>query len=388
MTVVEVTVPAELRWDATAERQFREGLPYHLPGARLASIEARLVRLECGETGAEALTAGAIALLTTISRDLRDATEIVLFERPAPPLSWLADPTEALLREGALRWAGPARFVYAGKFAHLMNRLDHFLGEYASSSGAEPEAYPTTVATRTLMQCGYLRAFPQHALFVAPAALSAESLHAMGVIDFVGKIGEAPARLAEHSQVLAPTVCYPCFESLNGARMAGFRQITAVNVCHRHEILANDKLDRLQTFRMRELIGFGSDVEVLGMLDRGLEWTSTALSRWGVAHRAVTATDAFFAGASGNKQFFQAAFALKRELQIQVGDARWLAVASFNHHQKSLTRAFDIAAVANPLSSGCIGWGYERLLFGMFAHFGVDLARWPAPLLDDLDLPR
>ena len=194
MNLVEVTSPPDLRWDAAAERQFREGLHYHLPGVRLVSIVARQVRLESGDTGADALTARAIALVATLGKDLRDSTETVLFERAATAPPSVEDPTDALLREGALRLAGPGRFAYAGKLAYLMQRLDAFLGDFTASRGAEVETFPTTVATRTLMRSGYLRAFPQHALFVAPAALSAESLHALGAAESVSDIGDARAR--------------------------------------------------------------------------------------------------------------------------------------------------------------------------------------------------
>ncbi len=379
MTRVAVAVPDEIRWDALTMRQFREAAASQLPPARGVRIDGRAIELDVdGDDGAP-IASRALDLAATIARDLRDAGEHLLFEHLPAPLRAREEPTAALLRRGDLLRTGPARFAYGGELAALLEGLDALLRDFASGLGAESRQYPTTVGTGSLIRSGYLKAFPQHALFVAPAGRSADGLHALGALEHAPAGAEATL-LAGHDQILAPTVCYPCLESLQGARFGSARRVTAVNPCHRHEVLAEDKLDRLQTFRMREIVAFGDEADVLAMLDQSLEWTSGRLREWGIAHRAITAMDPFFAGAAGNKQFFQSAFALKRELQIRLDDSRWLAVASFNNHQRSLTRVFDIAGESGPMSSGCVGWGYERLLYGLFAQLGCDTSAWPAPL--------
>jgi seryl-tRNA synthetase len=268
----------------------------------------------------------------------------------------------------------------------LFESLDRLLLGHARELGAEPQVYPVLVEARTLMQSGYLKSFPHHAVFVAPVAQNLKSLQKIGTCSEPGELDEAGREsvFAAHDRVLAPTVCYPCMEALRGTRLISHRSYTAMNPCHRSEALARDALDRLECFRMREVISFGDEAYVARLLETSFDYTRQILVRWGIAHQGVTATDPFFAGAAG-KRFFQATFALKRELRVRTDfDGQWLSIASFNNHQRSLTRSFGIEGPNGPLHSGCVGWGFERLLYGLMCQLGTDCERWPAVVRADL----
>jgi seryl-tRNA synthetase len=220
-------------------------------------------------------------------------------------------------------------------------------------------------------------------MFVAASTEDAAGLKAIAD-SAVGSV-LSPGALGPHDQVLAPTVCYHCFEALGGATLGGDSLYTAMGSCHRFEILAGVSLDRLQTYRMREVIAFGAANQIAGTLDALLEFSESLLGRWNVPYRVATAMDPFFIGALESKAYFQTVFELKRELQLRLDfSGRWLAIASFNNHQQSLTRAFGISSSGEKLESGCAGWGLERFAYTLLAHFGTDLARWPREVLLDL----
>jgi len=387
MTRVLIEIPGELRWDAAAVKEFSENAPYYLADVRLIAIEGRTVTLE-GQSDqvSDNLRRQVESLALTISKNLRDAREQLLFEHLTPP-SAQPDPMPALLASDTVIRTGRARFVFRGEMFQVLEGLDRMLLGHAREVAAEPQSYPATVHARTLMQSGYLKAFPQHAFFVAPAARSATSLHEIGACTETSDLDRARGAplFGSHDQVLAPTVCYHCFEAMQGRELESSRCFTAVNHCHRSEVLAEGALDRLECFRMREVIGFGDEAFVNGLLDACLERTREVLTRWGIAHHGITATDPFFAGAAGSKLFFQSTFALKRELRVRIDfDGRWLSVASFNNHQQSLTRAFQIRGANFPLSSGCVGWGYERIVYALMSQLGTDVSAWPRSVRDDL----
>lgn len=384
-----VEIPADVRWDAAAIKQFVENAPYLLNGAKIVDISDRSVRIDqradLPHDSAERL----IALVKSIGSNLRDSTDQLLFEHAAKRMEHRCDPMPFLSDHRCVVRTGPGRFVYAGLMQKLMTALDGVLFDYALSTAAEPQSYPTTVSTESLVRSGYLKAFPQHALFAAPAAFSQESLSKIGQCRGVTDLESlwSAKALGAHDQILSPTVCYHCMEALQGTHLSASRAFTALGTCHRFEVISNDRLDRLQTFRMREIIGFGDPTYIAEMLDKALDWTSALLKRWGIAHRATTATDPFFAGAVGNKQYFQSIFALKRELRVHVHCSdQWLSIASFNNHQRSLTSAFEITG-GDGLNSGCVGWGYERLIYALLAQFGTDEARWPSQIHEDLNNP-
>ncbi len=378
MTSLSLEIAPDIRWDDAAIKQFCEGVPYHVAGGRVTAVKGRTVSVEVSSVEIAGARERLTDLARTISRNLRDAAETVLFEYLGESVAARPDPMPALLESRAAIPTGRARFVYDGTLAELLYALDRFLETYACSVGARRQIYPTTVETASLIRSGYLGSFPQHAFFVAPVAQSAANLAAIARATEESGV-DAPERsaLGSHDQVLAPTVCYHCMESLRGTTLSGHQCFTAVNPCHRFEVLAGQSLERLQTFRMREIVCFGDGPYVASVLNAALEWTSATLRGWGIPHRVVTASDPFFTGAGG-KGFFQSTFALKREIRVRLDfSGQWLAIASFNDHQHSLTRAFEIRGNGESPRSGCVGWGYERLVYALLARLGNAVADWP-----------
>lgn len=387
MTRQSFRVPAGLRWDEVAARRFMENAPYYLEGAQVVGIEGRDVEVEItGGVDVPRMQSACEALASRISGELRDSAEELVTEFQVAPQEPRPDPMPTLLASGDVVRTGRGRFAYGGRFLRILEALDRRIADYAAERGAESRLYPVTVNAATLLRSGYLKTFPQHAYFVAAAGYSCASLEGIAKAGDVTDLASPGARewFGAHDQVLAPTVCYHCFESLQGARLEGARSFTAMNHCSRFEVDGDTDLARLHTFLMRELISFGDAHSVAAMLDHALEWTTGMLRRWGIPHRVCTATDPFFAGAQSGKTFFQATFALKRELRLPLPyTGRWLAVGSFNNHQQSFTRAFDIGAPM-PLASGCVGWGHERLALALLANAGCEPADWPAAMRADL----
>ncbi|GAH63441.1 unnamed protein product [marine sediment metagenome] len=50
-----------------------------------------------------------------------------------------------------------------------------------------------------------------------------------------------------------------------------------------------------------------------------------------------------------------------------------ISIASFNHHGKVFYDRFNITPKKPELTfSGCVGWGYERILYAILSQKGVD----------------
>ena len=376
-------VPPTMRWDDEIIKSFEECAPYYFGGVA-PRVDGRQIKL----TGRprDRFEGDPLEVLTRLVADLvrgyRDATEQPLQEhvssRPFPE----SDPFQALIDARAVVPAGPGRFSYHGDFLGMMQGLDRLICDLAHGRNAVEEVYPATVPTDLLRRSGYLKSFPHHAFFVAPVRFEQRSLQVAekGIGPSSGQRLAADGYLADAGDVLAPTVCYHSFNARKDRQGQATESVTAVNMCHRFESGKDRSLERLSTFRMREIVVFGNAEHVARELDYYFDWFLDLLRRWDVGFRATTANDPFFASSSDGKRLFQTAFALKREVRLRIpGDQRWISVASFNNHSNSLVNAFSIAGDENSaLSSGCVGFGYERLLYGLYCAFGVDVATWPA----------
>jgi seryl-tRNA synthetase len=385
MKELRLNIAGHLRWDETVMRAFAENLPYRLSGARAVSAGERLVELHLPDAvDTQAARREAEELIATLIAGFRDGRERVLREFSLGTAEVRPDPMLALVADGGVKFTGRGRAVYGGVTKLTVDALDAKLARSAIELGAVPQNYPSTVSQSSMARCGYLRAFPHHAMFVAATAENSPALKGVAESVAGGEIGAG--LLGPHDQVLSPTVCYHCFEALQGGAVDA-SIYTAVGSCHRFEILAGRSLDRLQTYRMREAIVFSDTARVAATLDELLERTESMLRRWEIPYRVATAMDPFFIGAIPTKAYFQSVFELKRELQVRLGfNGKWLAIASFNHHQQSLTQAFDITGGGGKLESGCAGWGLERFAYALFAHFGTDRASWPHGLRADLSI--
>lgn len=375
-------VPPALRWDDEVIKSFEECAPYYFGGVA-PRVDGRRVTLKGRprdrfEGNPTDILVGLIADLV---RGYRDATEQVLQDHVSSRPSRETDPFPALVDARAVVPSGPGRFSYHGDFLQMMTSLDRLILDLARARGAVEEMYPATVPTDLLRRSGYLKSFPHHAFFVSPVRFdqSALAVAQNGRPGGGGGLEEGATYLADAADVLAPTVCYHTFNARKDRGAQATESVTALNMCHRFETGKVRSLERLSTFRMREVVIFGSAEHVAQELDYYFDWFLDLLRDWDVGFRATTANDPFFASSSDGKRMFQTAFALKREVRLRVpGDDRWISVASFNSHSNSLVDAFSIVGGENcRLVSGCVGFGYERFLYGLYCAFGVDIADWP-----------
>lgn len=291
------------------------------------------------------------------------------------------DPHGALERRGDLRFSLPGVASYQGELLRLMDELDAVFRTSAAAFAATEQRHPTTVATESLIDNGYLAEFPHHAILAGPVDGRAD-LERLSNADAASLDALAVAR---PSQVLAPTVCYHVFEGLRGERIPSSEMcVTAVGSCHRHEGPATHGLDRLQTFTLREIVTIGTGERVQAVRDTLVQEALGFAERLGLRTRVVTATDPFFVGGLQRKRSFQSMMKLKYELEAWLPWAnRWVAVASFNYHQSSLVDAYDIRG-AGSLHSMCVGYGLERWALALCSAHGPERRAWPVELRSPL----
>lgn len=381
-----------------------EGLPDQVRESALAKVEhcdAKILSWRAERGGiqveladgadAQAIADKIAALVDETIRSFRFFKDETLVEEAGAPTNEVS-PFPLLTDTGQVSFIAPGAPVYQGRFARRLSVADDRFRELAWARGAMEQLYPTTVPTQSLTRNGYLASYPQHALLVASIHRDVDSLaqaaemakteddFASGVRPFAGACDE----------VLAPTVCYRCFESLRNSPALGRplgvgRTFTGIAYCHRREDKALVELARLQSFRMREVVFIGAPDFVVDQRQWWISEFTSLLRAWGVRFRIVSASDPFFLSSSAQKRAYQSVRRLKYECQLHLPHSdQWVAVASFNNHEATLTSAYDLdqspAAEARALHSGCIGVGYDRLVYGLLCQFGEDGRMWPDAL--------
>lgn len=381
-----IPLAACVHLDAAVKKELAEQLVYLSPDIISFSFRADGIelRLSAPPSDPKALQKMVNALVSDTVTTMQKVRSRKLYENEGYPRC-VEDPYNQLVQSRQVLPLTPGAFGYQGDFLRVMRRLDQMFLDYALQLGAVEQAYPTTLSTKTMAEIGYLSGFPQNVMFAAPVR------HSMDSIDFVTnkpeRFQDDPLKLREHlgphDQTLAPTVCHHCFESLRGTTIPPQGALfTAVGMCHRHESSNFQSLTRLQTYTMREQIFYGSSMQVEQRRQQFLDHVFAKMQDWGVRCHVATASDPFFATATQKKRAYQAIMELKYELVVNLPYSdEWIAVASFNNHERNLVSKFDIrSASEEPLVSGCVAYGCERFAYTLFSQFGISISEWPTEL--------
>lgn len=367
------------------------------PGERFATLVAEAIERTYAVAGltwngpelqvefAEEVGEQAFAqLMTRLAFVGAKLTEKVLYEnrpgRPAPP-----DPFDALVARHDVQPVGPGLFVLQGEFLRLFNHFDNHWRRLALDLGAVEQDNPGVWPVDLYRKINYLAEFPQQAILaagVSPAHADlkavAERYHQSRDYDSV----DLGHHMAPASFGLQSAVCDCCYYALQGRSDHRDTLYTTRNKVFRNECSPTGSLDRLTSFTVRDIMCVGSRDFVMAERDRMIGLARDFLARLDLDSALASANDPFFAGEALIKAVFQNAAELKYELLARLPfNGRDLAIGSVNLHQDYFGRAFGITLPdGTPVWSGCLGIGFERLVYAVYAQFGLDTRNWPASL--------
>jgi seryl-tRNA synthetase len=292
-------------------------------------------------------------------------------------------PLADLRRSGLMMEEGPGLVGLRGAALSFRRVLDESIRRHALERRAVEHEYPPLLELETLAQSAYLGNFPQHVFFLSETDRDAASVEVVRRAKVVALADPSfiDRALTTSSLVVSPTICFHCFRVHRGQVLPrGPHLFTALGQCGRKEPFVGPA-DRLQLFTMREIISFGAADQVESERQHWMDFAWELTTRLDLTARIVIAFDPFFVF-TNKKKIYQRLTKAKYELQIRLPEEeRWCAVASFNHHEATLTRAFGIRVEeGTPLQSGCVGFGYERLIVAVAAQRGLTFAALEAVL--------
>lgn len=299
------------------------------------------------------------------------------------------DAWQGLLERKWITPVGEGHIVLRGLAANLVALLEAKINTmFARAFSAEREYYPSTILCETLDRTHHFTSFPEHIDFVAHlkpdlAVISSFESHCREE----GWSAEAhKGRMASHDFAVAPSCCYHCYEGMEGWRLdPPGRSVTATLGCHRYEGANHRSLSRLRAFTMREVVWLGHPDYVVESRHKAEDLIVQWARDWELAGTFETANDSFFTADYAVKASFQRQQHAKKELRLDIpAEGQSISVFSSNFHGTTFGKAFNISLGDRPVTSGCVGWGYERWAYAIFSQFGFDSNLWPLKLREDL----
>jgi hypothetical protein len=314
----------------------------------------------------------------------------VVFANDVDPV-YREDPQPSLESRREVIPVHPGFFTFQGDFLRVFHALNRKVRRFADQLDAIEQEYPTVWPVRLFKGIDYFHEFPQQVILCASvkddfASRSEFAERYRKDQDFESVPMDSLFGDAEYG--LEPAVCDCCYYGLEGLREVPNAFYTCYNKVFRNERSQSGRLDRLTNFSVRDIMYVGDEHFVLEARQTLIEILSGFLSSLTLRARIETANDPFFANDAAMKSVFQHSHRLKYELLAEIphlGDE--IAVGSVNLHLDFFGKSFDIeTAPETPAFSGCIGVGMERMAYALFSQHGPELAGWPGPVLEYLEL--
>jgi seryl-tRNA synthetase len=258
----------------------------------------------------------------------------------------------------------------------LTERLGALITRYRDPA-AETIRFPPVMSRAQLEKSRYLKSFPN--LLGCVCALHGTELDIRAAADLHERGGDWTQALSPADLVLSPAACYPVYPlvAARGALPAGGLEFDVAADCFRHE--PSRSLDRLQSFRMREFVRFGSAPDIERFRERWMDRAAEFATELGLQFTIETASDPFFGPAGPLLAELQRERAVKFELRVAYHPtATPTACMSINHHREYFANIWGIKTSAGgSAESSCVAFGIDRLTVALFAAHGLDLAGWP-----------
>jgi seryl-tRNA synthetase len=251
---------------------------------------------------------------------------------------------------------------------------------------AEVMRFPPVMSRGQLEKSGYLKSFPN--LLGCVCALHGTEAEIHGAVARFESGGDWTTSLSPADLVLSPAACYPVYPiaAARGTLPAGGLLFDISADCFRHE--PSRSLDRLQTFRMREFVRIGTPDEINEFRESWMARAPAIADELAVPAQIDIANDPFFGRVGQVIAVSQRQQALKFELLIPFRKTLSpTACMSFNYHREHFGHVWGIRHPGGePVHTGCVAFGIDRLAVALFSNHGLDTAAWPAAVRKALGL--
>jgi hypothetical protein len=310
--------------------------------------------------------------------------------RSAARQEYEPDIFDRLLERGMVFEAAEGQVSLGEPLISLMDGFDTRLRHMATTLlDAREYRYPTLIPTKVLQECGYFDSFPHMLMFVTRLHNDVDTYQAFSA-DYQTHNGMGPFALTyceNTDYCLPPTMCYHTYHQLRNRHLAEGQNlvITSKGKSFRFESKYHRTMERLWDFTIREIVFLGTKDFVLDCRQRYMEAAFALVEQLGLVGYCEVANDPFFCNAdTARKIFSQKMLELKYELRLNVGDARTIAVASFNFHDQVFGEGFNIkGSDGDWIRTACVGFGLERLVYAFLCQYGLDERNWPLDVIQE-----
>lgn len=314
----------------------------------------------------------------------------VLFENSRERL-YAENPMQHLEKTGDVIKVADGMFLLQGTFWKLFRFFNDYWRNRGLEYGAIEQEYPVLWPIELYRKINYFVDFPQQVILSTTvkdnfAARDEFAKQYSKERDY--ETVEVNRLMAASRFGLQSSVCDTCYYALEGRTNFPNTVFTTYNKVFRNESSKIDSLDRLVNYSVRDIMFVGDRDFVLTLRQQMIDESIRFLEFLDLDSKIEAANDPFFTNDSAIKNVFQSTSSLKHEILAHLNfSGTYLSIGSINLHLDFFSRAFNIRLPEGTYAfSGCLGIGFERLVYALYCQYGHDIAAWPDSLREKLEL--
>ena len=251
---------------------------------------------------------------------------------------------------------------------------------------AEPMQFPPAIPRASMEQSGYLRSFPNLAGTVH--CFCGDERGHRRLLACLDANEDWTGQQEPSGSAITPASCYPVYPAIaaRGPLPPGGHVVSIRSYCFRHE--PSLEPTRLQWFELFEHVTIGDRDQVVAFRTAWMERGRAIAAVLQLPHDVEVANDPFFGRAGTLMSDAQRQQELKFELVVPINPGRPpTACMSFNYHLSHFAEIWALHTADGQLAhTACVGFGLDRLAFGLLHTHGLDVGAWPAGVRTALSL--
>ncbi|MCX7746877.1 MAG: hypothetical protein N2645_08295 [Clostridia bacterium] len=311
-------------------------------------------------------------IVTKIGRSVMNKENKTLFQN----MSLLEYPGEniweKLKAEGMVYDYGSGHLSYNGLFLDLINEMEGVFKKLAQKLNAKEVHLPNFIPWDRIKLLGLVDEFPQYLFFISPLVNDLHTIESFQKEETIDCC-HIKSYMDDPQYCLKTSACSLLYPTLENMDFNEYGYFTVLGHCTRRETMNVVAFERLTEFQMREIIFVGDPEGVNQFYAFSTEFLTDLIKYFDLTADISMANDSFFVANYNKFKLMQLLGCNKYEANVLVPHTgSKIAFASFNNHQNFFGRRFNFTYQGKTAVSACIGFGLERLVYGILSQRNLD----------------
>lgn len=314
-------------------------------------------------------------IITKIGKPLINKESEIIFSNTSGVSSFKKNTWKELVKQGMVHDFGNGHVAYKGLFLELIHAVDSLFQCLAGKLKAIPIHLPNFIRWDCIKKLGSIEEYPHRLFFLSSLVSDIDKMEEFQTAALSGH-WNSMQYLSSPGYCLKTSACSLLYPTIENKSFSQGTYFTMLGNCARRESLNTTSFERLTEFQMREIVYIGDEPGIKKFFDYSIELFKDIIRHFDLTGHIATASDSFFVSRYNKLKLMLMLGQDKYEAHVFIPETdTTISFASFNNHRNFFSKRFGFTLKGKEAVSACIGFGLERLVYGLLNQHGPDRSK-------------